>query len=544
MIGKGLSFLSRISVRLLAFNLLLVFLPVAGFLYLDTYERQLLQSLEHALVQQGRILAAGFARQDLSEASAQQILVELRQRHEARFRIIDATGRLLADSSRLGPRLEAVEDRDKYVGRKAPEELEGSTEEREIRLTLLYRIATIPIEFYRKFLSPPTPPLESGDFYSGADRLKGAEIQEALQGRYGAATRISSGGQRSVTLYSAIPIRYSEEVTGAVLVSQSTYRILRDLYELRLEVFRVFLLSLAAAMLITLMVSTTITRPIGRLRDQASELVDRRGRLRGQFRYTRRRDEIGDLSRALKELTQKLEEHIRFVESFATDVSHELKNPLASIRSATEIVTDMEDPSERARFLKMIQDEVARMEHMVSGVREISHIDAQLELEERVRIDMTELAEHVVEAFRLRMNNSDVEFEVHGQRNASDSPDYVTASPERLTQVLENLLDNAVSFSPKGSRVIISVSRRNSEIVTRIEDQGPGIPQEYLERIFDRFVSYRIAEAEPARPGHLGLGLSIVKAIVEGYRGRVSACNLKEGGACFEISLPAGCDKE
>jgi len=158
MIGKGLSFISRISVRLLAFNLLLVFLPVAGFLYLDTYERQLLQSLEHALVQQGRILAAGFARGDLIEASAQQTLVELRQRHEARFRIIDTSGRLLADSSRLGPRLEALEavkQRDKYVGRMAPEELTGSAEKREIRLSLLYRIATIPIELYRKFLSPP-----------------------------------------------------------------------------------------------------------------------------------------------------------------------------------------------------------------------------------------------------------------------------------------------------------------------------------------------------------------------------------------------------
>jgi len=335
-------------------------------------------------------------------------------------------------------------------------------------------------------------------------------------------------------------------VIGAVLVSQSTYRILRDLYELRLEVFKVFLLSFAAAVLITLMVSTTITRPIGRLRNQASELVDRRGRLRGHFRYTKRRDEIGDLSRALQGLTQKLEEHIRFVESFASDVSHELKNPLASIRSATEIVTDMADPAERARFLKMIQDDVARMELMVSGVREISHIDSQLELEERIRIDMIDLAERVVEAFRMR--ESDVELKVHGRGKGSDSPDYVNASPERLTQVLENLLDNAVSFSPKGGRVSISISRHNSEskseIVTRIEDQGPGIPKENLESIFDRFVSYRVGEAEHAKMRHLGLGLSIVKAIVEGYKGRVTVCNLEGGGARFEISLPAAEEQE
>ena len=190
----------------------------------------------------------------------------------------------------------------------------------------------------------------------------------------------------------------------------------------------------------------------------------------------------------------------------------------------------------------MIQDEVARMEHMVSGVREISHIDAQLELEERVRIDMIELAERVIEALRMREN--DVQFEVSRHDNRPDSQCYVNASPERLTQVLENLLDNAASFSPKGGCVIVSVSRRNSEIVTRIEDQGPGIPKENLEMIFDRFASYRTGETEPSKLGHLGLGLSIVKAIVEGYKGRVAVCNLSGGGACFEITLPAAEEQE
>jgi len=178
MIGKGLSFLSRISVRLLAFNLLLVFLPIAGFLYLDTYERQLLQALEHALVQQGRILAAGFSRQILTEASAKAVLAALEQKHEARFRVIDTSGKLLADSSRLGPRLEEVEE--SKVWRKLPEQSRDPEEEREARQSLLYRVATLPIKFYRKFLSPPPPPLESGDFYSGVDRLSGTEIREAL----------------------------------------------------------------------------------------------------------------------------------------------------------------------------------------------------------------------------------------------------------------------------------------------------------------------------------------------------------------------------
>jgi two-component system sensor histidine kinase ChvG len=212
-------------VRLLAFNLLLVFLPVAGFLYLDTYERQLLRSLEHALAQQARVLAASLSgRGPLAPTAAEAPLRALQGRHEARFRIVDPEGRLLADSSRLGtgepaapcgrPRLPVVPHAESLP---------------------LYRLASFPIRLARRLFAPPEPPYESGEFSSGAGTLLGEELRAALAGGYGAATRISAGGQRSVTLYSAVPVMHEESVAGAVLVSQSTYRILRDLYELRLR---------------------------------------------------------------------------------------------------------------------------------------------------------------------------------------------------------------------------------------------------------------------------------------------------------------------
>ena len=246
----------------------------------------------------------------------------------------------------------------------------SSLNETNIQQSWLYRMASFPVRFYRRFLRAPRPTLESGDFYSNKEFLLGAEIQEALQGRYGAATRISSGGQRSVNLYSAIPIRNGDRITGVVLVSQSTYRILRDVYVLRLDIFRIFLFSLAAAVTLSLIVSTTIARPIRMLRNQAREMLNRRGRFKSHFRTYKRRDEIGDLSRALKELTLKLEEHIQFIESFASDVSHEFKNPLASIRSAAEMMEELSEHEERARFLKMVLGDVARMEHLLAGIRE------------------------------------------------------------------------------------------------------------------------------------------------------------------------------
>ncbi len=538
-------FFSRIAVRLLAFNLLLVFLPVAGFLYLDTYERQLLRSLEHALAQQARVLAASLSgRGPLVPAAAEAPLRALQGRHEARFRIVDPEGRLLADSSRLGTSEPAapVAGRARDRGARTPS--------RDAESLPLYRLASFPIRLARRLFAPPEPPYESGEFYSGAGTLLGEELRAALAGGYGAATRISAGGQRSVTLYSAVPVMDRERVAGAVLVSQSTYRILRDLYELRLRVFEIFLISVAAAVALSLVAGTTIVRPLTRLRRQAGEILDGRGRLRGHFRLPARRDEIGELARALRELTRRLEVQLAFGESFAADLSHELKNPLASIRAAAELI-QAAPAGERARFLGVIQQEVARLEALLARVREIAWIDARLEEEPRKRLDAAEMAQRCMESLRLRRPELPA-FRLQASADPASHP-FVRLAPHRLLQVLENLLDNAASFAPPGSEVEVVARREGPWALLRVADRGPGIPPEHLQRIFDRFFSYRpaaagaqpqAASASAAQPRdprleHPGLGLAIVKAIVEGYGGTVLASNREGGGAVFEVRLPA-----
>lgn len=262
MFRKLFKLLSRISVRLLAFNILLVFLPIASFLTLDTYEQQLLRALEHALVQQARILAAALAGADsIGPEEATRLLELLQQQHEARLRVVDTQGRLLADSSRIGPK----QSSEQTVSQNSSE---GEESEIDAQSSLLYRLASFPVRLYRRTLKAPQPPLESGEFYSDREVLLGEEVIEALEGRYGASTRISTGGQRSVTLYSAVPVLSGGQIRGAVLVSQSTYRILRELYILRLEIFQIFLISLTAAVVISLLMSTTISRPLRRLRNQ------------------------------------------------------------------------------------------------------------------------------------------------------------------------------------------------------------------------------------------------------------------------------------
>ncbi|MBE3135708.1 MAG: sensor N-terminal transmembrane domain-containing protein [Acidobacteria bacterium] len=519
------AFFSRISVRILAFNLLVVFLPVGGLLLLPTYEKQLLRSLEHALVQQGRVLAAslGDAGPRLAE-EAVRVLLGLRQRHDARMRVLDAGGAVLADSSRLGPREDG--------GAAGADAGDAETEQtRRAEETFLYRFASFPIRVWRKFFRPPVPPHEGDEFYSGAERIAGPEVIEALAGRYGAATRISAGGQQSVTLYSAIPIWNGDQVAGAVLVTQSTYRILSDLYTLRLDIFTLFLTAVVTAAVLSLLVSATISIPVRRLRDQARAILDPRGRLKGTFAPARRRDEIGDLSRSLGELTQRLEKHIRFMESFASDVSHEFKNPLAGIRSAAELALSTPEESERRSLLVMVLEDVARMERLLSGVREISRIDAGDAGEEVQRIEVKGFAQRVLEGFRLRgaAGKKRITFSVAGEQA------FTILAPERLAQALENLVDNAASFSPDGGRVEVSVQRDGAAVRLRVTDEGPGIPEQHRSRIFDRFFSYR-----PGDDGgsHAGLGLAIVKSIVESRGGSVEASNLPGRGACFEMHLP------
>ena len=507
-----------IGARLLVSNALLVFLPAAGVLFLDTYERQLLADQERSMVEQGRVLAAALSgRGALREDDVRLTLEQLRQRSGARIRVVDAEGAVLADSSLLGARADAGEEA-------------AAEEQRDAFESALYRLGSLPVRLYRK-LRPPRPPHGSADVYTRGGPLRGPEVRAALGGRYGAATRISSGGQRSVTLYSAIPVRDAGAPVGAVLVSQSTYRILRALYQVRLDVFRVLLASLAAAVVLSLLLSRTIARPLVRLRNQAEALLDRRGRLHGRFHTPARRDEIGDLARSLETLRARLEAHIRGVEAFASDVSHEFKNPLASIRNASGLLAEVEDAGERKRFAGVIEREVARMEHMLSGVREIGHLDAQEVDDDRERFALRGLVDGVMEAHQLRGGGA-VEL------RSADAPLEVVASSARLGRALENLLDNAAGFSPPDAAVEIELAAEGDEAVLRVLDRGPGVPEAHRDRIFARFFSTRGGARDDAGRPHTGLGLPIARAIALSEGGRLEVHDRPGGGACFELHLP------
>ena len=515
---------SRIGLRLLAFNLLLVFLPIAGLLYLDVYERELLQAQERGMVQQARLVAAALGVGDtISPGDAMSMLARMGRHGEGRIRVYSAEARLLADS--IDVPLAAGDRR----ARPYSDAADGG-----VRSRVLYRLGAwlddARVVGHRIAQSLLTPAPEDPHPRARLDGVP-SEVRTALAGRYGAATR-PSPGQRSMTLNSAVPITSAGRVVGAVLVSQSTYRLLGALYAVRLRVFEIVVASLLAAAVITLALSASIVRPLVRLRHVASTLADHPRATPVGFPGAARRDEIGDLARALEDLTRRLDAHVRLLESFAADVSHEFRNPLASIRTAAEMLADGHGEAERARFVTMLGRDVDRLERLVSGVRELARIDAQLAHEDTGPVDVASLVSDIVAGLRMTTSCSVMVTAAGGDRP------HVRASPERLSQVFENLLVNACGFASPGTSVSVEVAEEPGFCRVTVSDCGPGIPPEHLERIFDRFFTYR--PDDPAgRREHAGLGLAIVRAIVEGYGGTVSAANRPGGGASFEVRLPA-----
>ena len=502
--------LSRLAVRLLAFNVVLIFMPIAGVLFLGAYEEQLETAEIRDLTHRSRLIAAAIAQHGTLDADAFEDVIRRAKIDDLRVRLIDSRGRVIADS--------------REIVAPAPQR-----PPRTDRRNILYRVGAFAVRPVARWVRPPEVPLEV-DFFENATRLSGEEIASVLRGREGFQKKIARE-QRSVTLYRMAPVVVGGWTTGAVVASKSTFQILQDLYVVRLRLMRIFFASILVAVLVTIFFAATIVRPLRQLRLDARAVLDRRGGLRGtHFKGSARLDEIGELSRALERIMRRLDAHVGFMERFASDVVHELKNPLASIRNANEMVSDVRDAADRRRFVAVIDQEVARMERLLSGVREISMIDAQLVRETSQFIDLGALLMQIVEGFRLRAGDR-----VRIDLQLAEGPLMVEASEDRLIQVFENLLDNALSFSPPGGTVTVTCAPEEGFLVTRVADNGPGIPEANLARIFDRFFTHR---PDTNRAGHTGLGLAIVKAIVEAYGGTIHAAN-GERGAVFVVALRA-----
>jgi two-component system sensor histidine kinase ChvG len=323
-----------------------------------------------------------------------------------------------------------------------------------------------------------------------------------------------------------------------VLVTREAREVDQRLFEVRMSILVLFAATLAVTVAMSWYLSWTLARPMLRLAAAADRMKEGKGR-QGEVPddLLGRRDEIGELAAALDASARALWARMDAIESFAADVAHEIKNPLSSIQSAIETLRRIEDPARQKALLNIINEDVRRLDRLISDISDASRLDAEMSRVATERVDLAPIIATLAD--------------IHESTRDEDGPRVVVQAPAeglvvdgvegRLVQVLRNLISNAVSFSPPNGAILLRAQETGGMIEIAVEDEGPGIPDGKLEQVFERFYSERPKSERFGR--HSGLGLSISRQIVQALRGRISAENRRDPagkvlGARFVVRLP------
>jgi len=370
------------------------------------------------------------------------------------------------------------------------------------------------------------------------------EVAQSLKGQKSSMVRVNDRGEVIVSV--AVPVQRFRAINGALMLSTQGDDIDQMVTAERLAILKVGGVASVVMIVLSLLLASTIAGPVRRLADSA-ERVRRRIRTRVEIPdFTRRRDEIGHLSGALRDMTDALYNRIEAIEMFAADVAHELKNPLTSLRSAVETLPLARNDNSRSRLLAVIEHDVKRLDRLISDISDASRLDAELQRQDMTPVDLRRLLTTLTSVANETRLGHDVAVEVRFEGRGLIDIFSVPGHDSRLGQVISNLLVNAQSFSNAGGRVRIVCRRVKSEIEIVIDDDGPGIREDALERIFERFYTDRPHQGFGQNSG---LGLSISKQIIEAHGGRIWAENRAGrtgadgeatiAGARFVVRLPA-----
>jgi two-component system sensor histidine kinase ChvG len=523
---------SPLTLRILAVNVLALALLGGGFLYLGKYQASLVGQQIESLKTQGQVFAAALGEGAVLDSAdegevllpdlARQMMRRLVAPTKTRTRLFDVKGDIIADSRVLrgpGGAIQITElpppDRKGLLGRLTDQIYNWVVQ-------ILPERKRYPA--YHESFAP-----QASDY---------SEVERALRGEIGEMIRRDPAAGELV-LSVAIPVQRYKQVLGALMLSTGSNDIEADVRTVRLELLRIFGVALLVTVALSLYLASTIARPIRRLAAAAERGRGRRARVEIPD-FTRRGDEIGDLSGALREMTDALWQRMSAIERFAADVAHEIKNPLSSLKSAVETVVRIEDPATQRRLMAIILDDVERLDRLITDISDASRLDAELSRLELGPVDIGAMLRALVD--------------VHNATRAEDGPHLVLDPAERsrplmvpgietrLSQVFLNLIANAVSFSPPNGEIRLTARHDGRALLITVDDHGPGIPDDKLTAIFDRFYSERPVGEKFGT--HSGLGLSISKQIVEAHRGMIWAENRHRAGgdvlgARFCIRLPA-----
>jgi two-component system sensor histidine kinase ChvG len=502
---------SRLGRLIVILNVLGLAILIGGALILNELRQGLVKASLESLSLEGHVIAnvidqdatVGEPEPALEADQASNVLQDLPIPHSQRARLYDADGHLLADSFVVADSVEAM--------RLPPA-----------------RTRTDQL-FHFRFGGPS----RARTMQNARLALK-TEVDRALNGETVSGTRVSEDGHRVVSV--SIPIQHVRAVLGVLTLEAGDVD--QIIAAERLALLPFILIAIGVNLISSFMLTQLIATPVLRLARAADRVRLSRARAIALPDLAERGDELGDLARSLEDMTHALSERMEAIERFAADVAHELRNPMTSIRSAVETLDIVKDPEPRRRLLAILQQDVGRLERLITDISNASRLDAELGRETPRPLDVARLLREICSLYEVTAKPGDAP--VRFLEPAGSDPLRVSAREGPLGQVIRNLVDNARSFTPVGGEVRISVHRGGGDVIIHIDDDGPGIPPENLETIFERFYTSRPKGA--AFGGNSGLGLAIARQIVEAHGGTIWAENRSVDGevtgARFTVALP------
>jgi len=503
---------SRLGRLILALNLLGLAVLIVGALVLNELRQGLVNARIDSLSTQGELIASilnqaatvGEPEPAMDAALATELLQTLSNPRAQRARLFDSRGRLVADSDWMA---DAVERRDLPPARGRDEQADG----------------------FR--LLPGAKKPDSRQVEATLAR----EVKVALQGRRWAGMRQSDSGRRVVSV--SIPIQHVRAVLGVVTLEASDVDAI--IAQERRALIPFILIAISVTVASSLLLNSLVAQPVLRMARAADRVRQARARAISLPDLAKRDDEVGDLTRSLEAMTHSLSERMDAIERFAADVAHEIRNPLTSLRSAVETLDIVSDPAARERLLNVLKNDVQRLDRLVTDISNASRLDAELSRDQPRLVDLGKLIGDIVALYQATTKPGEVgvRFAPHLGMEAIT----VMGREGPLSQIVRNLIDNARSFSPAGDVVTVGLLRVKGEAIVTVSDNGPGIPPENLETVFERFYTSRPKGA--AFGGNSGLGLSIARQIAVAHGGTLRAENRTgaEGkvlGAMFTLILP------
>lgn len=504
---------TSLTARILAVNVFALGLMAGSLFYLDSYRKQLLEERFKLARAEVEITADGLAEAPI--ASRRALFERVGREQSLRLRLYDRNGALVLDSFMIGaPSFALIDPASEPWYQHAA---------RTIDRAMNWMLGSSEIPPYR---DPAHEQAQAWPELAGAAAAgTTVVVQRTAPDETPVINAATQVGVRGELL---LATRNAPDITQSVRDARSTLAI-------------VLSVTLIISIQLSLFLARTIVQPLRTLVRAAVRV--RLGREREVVvpRLPERRDEIGLLARAISDMTTALRQRIDAVETFAADVAHEIKNPLASLRSALESLDKVEDQALRRQLAAIASHDVLRIDRLVTEISEASRIDAELSRTAFVEVDLLDLVQTTIRARNERGENRSCKIEI---LPSSAGPFVAMGDPARLGRVLANLLDNAVSFSPDGGVIEVALERLPDQLSLAVSDQGPGIPAEAREKVFERFHSLR--PSDEAFGSHSGLGLAIARTIANAHDGSLFARSRADGqrGACLVMHLPIEAEEE